>query len=103
MTKLVILPIPSEQFHAHEYDVQACSEMYDMNGVTQINKICEVIDDEVKYEYPLYSIQRNNDGYHYLFLDRSEFQLQSINQVLSYCRLWVQTESIEDVIHYNNR
>ena len=103
MTQLVYLPIPSEQFYAHESDVQSCSELYDMNGVTKIFKICEVIDDEVNYQHPLYAVQRNGDGYYYLFLDRSEFQLQSIEKVLSFCRLWVQTESIEDVIHYNNR
>ena len=101
MTQLVILPIPSEQFHAHEYDVQACSEMYDMNGVTQINKICEVVNNEIDINYPLYSVER--DGKHYLFLDRSEFELKSIEQVLSFCRLWVQTESIEDIIQYHNR
>jgi len=101
MTQLVYLPIPSEQFYAHESDVQACSELYDMEGVTKIFKICEVIDDEVNYQHPLYSVEK--DGKHYLFLDRSLFELKSIEKVLSFCRLWVETESIEDVIHYNNR
>lgn len=101
MTKLVYLPIDISNFHAYESDVKDCSEIYDMKNVTQINKICEVIDNRLD-RHPIYSVVREN-GNHYLFLDRSEFELQSIEQVLSYCRLWIETESIEDVIHYNNR
>lgn len=101
MTKLVYIPIDKNQFHAYESDVRNCSEIYDMEGVTQINKICHLTEGHESIDEPHYSIER--DGKHYLLLDRSEFELQSIEQVLSYCRLWVQTESIEDVIHYNNR
>ena len=101
MTQLAYLPIDNNNALGYESEVRECSEIYDMEGVTQINKICEIVNNEIMYDYPLYSVEK--DGKHYLFLDRSLFELQSFKQVLSYCRLWVETESIEDVIHYNNR
>lgn len=99
MTKLVYLPIDISNFHAYEEDVKACSELYDMKGVTQINKIHELIDDRLD-RHPIYSVVRN-DNYHYLFLDRSEFKLESFERVLSCIRIWIETESIEYVIQYN--
>lgn len=103
MKQLVYLPIPSEQFYAHESDVKECSELYDMKGVTQIFKICEVIDDEVDYQHPLYAVQRNGDDYYYLFLDRSEFQLASIQQVFTFCSIWIEEESLEGLSQYLNK
>jgi len=101
MTKLVYLPIDISNFHAYESDVKECSELYDMEGVTQINKIHELIDDRLD-RHPIYSVVRN-DNYHYLFLDRSEFKLDSLEKVLSCVRIWIETESIEYVIQYNNK
>ena len=101
MTKLAYLPIDNNNALGYESDVRECSEIYDMEGVTQINKICEVIDNEINIDHPLYSVEK--DGKHYLFLDRSLFELQTFDKVLSYCRLWTQTESIQDILHYNNR
>ena len=99
MTQLVYLPIDISNFHAYESDVKDCSEIYDMDGVTQINKIHELIDDRLD-RHPIYSVVRN-DNYHYLFLDRSEFKLESFERVLSCIRIWIETESIEYVIQYN--
>lgn len=101
MTQLAYIPIKPHQFNAYESDVAMCSELYDMEGVTQINKICEIINNEVDIDHPLYSIEK--DGKHYILLDRSLFQLQTFDKVLSFCRLWVETESIQDILHYNNR
>ena len=101
MKKLAYIPIKPNQFNAYESDVEGCSEIYDMDGVTQINKICEIVDNEINIDHPLYSVEK--DGKHYLFLDRSLFELQSFEQVLSYCRLWVETESIEGIIQHNNK
>ena len=101
MKKLAYIPIKPHQFNSYESDVTMCSEIYDMDGVTQINKICEIVDNEINIDHPLYSVEK--DGKHYLFLDRSLFQLQTFDKVLSFCRLWVETESIQDILHYNNR
>lgn len=101
MKKLAYIPIPKSKFHAYESDVEGCSEIYDMEGVTQINKICEIVDNEINIDHPLYSVEK--EGKHYLLLDRSLFQLQTFDKVLSFCRLWVETESIQDILHYNNR
>ena len=103
MRQLVYLSIPREQFHAHDYDVDSCSEIYDMNGVTKIFKICEVIGSEVDYQHPLYAVQKNGDGYYYLLLDRSEFKLASIQQVFTFCSIWMEEESLEGLEQYLNK
>ena len=96
MTNLAYLPISLENANAYESDIKACSEIYHMNSVIQINKIAEVIDGELQLDYPLYSIVKKS-GYHNLMLDRSIFILKSINQVLILCEIWTKTESIEDI------
>jgi hypothetical protein len=101
MTKLAYLPIDISNFHAYEQDVKDCSEIYDMKGVTQINKIHEVIDDRLD-RHPIYSVVRN-DNDHYLFLDRSEFKLASIEQVFTFARIWIEEESLEGLEQYLNK
>ena len=100
MKKLAYLPIDISNFHAYESDVKECSEIYDMKGVTQINKIHELIDDRID-RHPIYSVVR--DGDHYLFLDRSEFKLASIEQVFTFVRIWIEEESIEGLEQYLNK
>jgi len=50
MKKLAYIPIQKSKFHAYESDVEDCSEIYDMEGVTQINKICEIVDNEINID-----------------------------------------------------
>ena len=102
MKKLAYLPIHKSNFRAYEEDVKDCSELYDMKDVTQINKIVEVIDDELDFNHPIYSVVRE-DGNHYLFLDRSEFKLASIEQVFTFVRIWIEEESIEGLEQYLNK
>lgn len=94
MTNLVYLPISLNNANAYESDIKACSEIYHMNSVIQINKIAEIIDGELQLDYPLYSVVQKS-GYHNLRLDRSIFSLKSINQVLILCEIWIKTDSIE--------
>ena len=101
MTKLAYLPIDISNFHAYESDVKECSEIYDMKGVTQINKIHELIDDRID-RHPIYSVVRN-DNDHYLFLDRSEFKLASIEQVFTFVSIWIEEESLEGLEQYLNK
>jgi len=96
MTNLAYLPISLKNANAYESDIKACSEIYHMNGVIEINKIAEIIDGELQLNYPLYSVVKKN-GYHSLSLDRSIFTLDSINQVLILCEIWIKTESIKDI------
>lgn len=102
MTKLAYLPINISNFHAYESDVKDCSEIYDMKGVRQINKIHELMMGGRLDQYPIYSVVREDD-YHYLFLDRSEFKLASIEKVFTFVRLWIETESIEGLQQYLNK
>ena len=96
-TQITFLPISKENFNAYESDIEMCSEIYNMDNVTEVNIIAEVIDGEVDFDCPWYSVVKEN-GKHYLFLDRSEFELESIQQVLEYYKVYSETESIESII-----
>jgi hypothetical protein len=102
MTKLVYLPIHKSSFHAYEEDVKECSELYDMKDVKAIYKIHELIHDSRLDRHHMYSVARE-DGNHYLFLDRSEFKLASIEQVFTFARIWIEEESIEGLEQYLNK
>ena len=95
-TQITFLPISKENFNAYESDIEMCSEIYNMDNVTEVNKIVEVIDGIPQVDYPLYSVKQN--GKHILLLDRSVFQLDTIEQVLQYCKVSIETESIESII-----
>jgi hypothetical protein len=101
MTKLAYLPIHKSNFRAYELDVKGCSQLYDMKGVKQINKIHELIDDRLD-RHSIYSVVKEDD-YHYLFLDRSEFKLATIEQVFTFVRIWIEEESIEGLEQYLNK
>lgn len=100
MTKLVYLPIHISNFHAYESDVKDCSEIYDMKGVTQINKIQELMMGDRLDRHPIYSVVR--EGNHYLSLDRSEFKLATIEQVFTFCEIWIEEESLEGLEQHKN-
>jgi hypothetical protein len=102
MTKLAYLPIDISNFHAYESDVKECSEIYDMKGVKQINKIHELMMGGRLDRHPIYSVVKEDD-YHYLFLDRSEFKLATIEQVFTFVRIWIEEESIEGLEQYLNK
>jgi len=91
-TQIIYLPISQENFDAYESDIETCAEMYNMEGVTEVIKIAEVINGVPEFDYPLYSVKQK--GKHILLLDRSEFELDSIDDVLNLCKKWIETESI---------